>query len=353
MMVRHVRSLYFIHKVNRKTKESFYDCDTFKEELNQFYFDYTTFTTKESLIQTPHYSIKLPKYRSTLLTAYQNNREFDFYTSFDDDEDHCVVDNCANVNIWNDFEAFIPESYLKINAEASTTVFAVNGDSNLPTGCGDVPVQWKDDEGQVYEIVLKNVLHFPKSPVKIISVVALAEQLKDDWDTWIQSRQRQSTFTWDFGKHIKTIIHGKSKLPELLIKSNKRKMDAFYSLVQTSQSANCHLNFCRAFSVDRSLMEKDDLEVRISDWSYEKCVYENEVVEEDEASRYKVVHDASIPPPPVLSIGCSVRYIKNDHIEVGTLIGIDLSDPSQPTTFTIEFQDDRKETTSREYFELV
>ena len=72
-----------------------------------------------------------------------------------------------------------------------------------------------------YNIILKNVLHFPKSPVKILSVASLAEQLKDDLDTWILSRRFQSIFTWDFGKYTKTILHGSSKLPEIQVKSSQ------------------------------------------------------------------------------------------------------------------------------------
>ena len=77
----------------------------------------------------------------------------------------------------------------------STGVSVVDGDSNLLTGCGYVPVDWTNDKGVVYKINLKNVLQFPKSPLKILSVVALADQLKDNWDTLIWSRCFQSIFT--------------------------------------------------------------------------------------------------------------------------------------------------------------
>ena len=141
------------------------------------------------------YYVKLPEFHATFHTALQHEYDNSAYVTFDPDTQHCVVDNCANVHIWNDFSAFIPSSYMKINEASSTAVSAVNGDSNLPAGCGDVPVSWKDDNGKEYHIVLKNVLHFSKSPVKILSVVQLAEQLQDDLDTWILSRIFQSIFT--------------------------------------------------------------------------------------------------------------------------------------------------------------
>ena len=139
--------------------------------------------------------VKLPPFRNALLTALQNSKGAGVFTSFDLDTETCVVDNCANVNIWNDINGFIPESYLKINEEASTAVSAVNGEGNLPAVCGDVPIEWTDDKGQNYKTILKNVLHFPKSPVKILSVVSLVEQFQVGFDTWILSRIFQFIFT--------------------------------------------------------------------------------------------------------------------------------------------------------------
>ena len=88
------------------------------------------------------------------------------YVTFDAETEVYVVDNCANVHIWNDFEGFIPDSYMKINSEASASVSAVNGDNNLPAGCGDVPLEWTDDEGKKYKIILKMFSIFPKVQLK-------------------------------------------------------------------------------------------------------------------------------------------------------------------------------------------
>ena len=68
------------------------------------------------------------------------------------------------------------------------------------------------------------------------------------------TRRRQSIFTWEFGKFTKTIIHGKSRLPELSVTSTHSSTDAFFSLVKKSKTANCHLIFGKAFKVDRSAM---------------------------------------------------------------------------------------------------
>lgn len=304
---------------------------------------------QEDLASTP---IKLPEYQSTFLAAFQHNENKGVYTTFDPDTEYCVVDNCANVHIWNDFSAFIPSSYLKFNAAVSTSVSAVNGDSNLPAGCGDVPVAWKDDNGKEYDIVLKNVLHFPKSPVKILSVVSLSEQLQDDLNTWILTRRRQSIFTWAFGKFTKTIIHGKSRLPELSVKSTHSSTDAFFSLVKKSKTANCHLIFGKAFKVDRSAMAA----IENLDSESIPCFFPSShhayAVETENSSDDPISSETVLPPIPTLSIGSSVRYIKDDHVEVGTLVGVDMSNPSVPTMFDIEFKDGRKVQATRENLEL-
>ena len=295
--------------------------------------------------------VKLPPFRNALLTALQNSKRAGVFTSFDLDTETCVVDNCANVNIWNDINGFIPDSYLRINEQASTAVSAVNGEGNLPAGCGDVPIEWKDDKGQDYKIILKNVLHFPKSPVKILSVVSLAEQLKDDLDTWILSRRYQSIFTWDFGKFTKTILHGSSKLPELQVKSSQKNAEAFYSLVRKSQTANCHLIFNKAFKTDRSSMTKEENKDMNNSLfcCMTKHAYEVDKVQDDYDESDSVT---SIPSISTLCIGCSVKYMQDDHVETGTLVGVDISDPSKPALYEIEFKDDRKVQTTREHLEL-
>ena len=176
----------------------FKDCQLIPSEYEQYFFDCQDYilpsnqnTTNPSVqqenchichekYQSLQYNIKLPVYQQALLTALQNNGEYGVYATFDPETEHCVVDNCANVHIWNEYSSFIPSSYMKLNSACSTAVSAVNGQSNLPTGCGDVPVEWTDDNGKVFKITLKNVLHFPNSPVKILSVVGLADQLKDE-----------------------------------------------------------------------------------------------------------------------------------------------------------------------------
>ena len=50
-------------------------------------------------------------------------------------------------------------------------------------------------------------------------------------------------------------------------------------------------------------------------------------------------------------LGGSVRYIKDDHVEVGTLVSVDMSNPLVPAKFDNEFKDGRKVQATRENLE--
>ena len=72
-----------------------------------------------------------------------------------------------------------------------------------------------------------------------------------------------------------------------------------------------------------------------------KYIYENAIDGE-------MLYESS----PALEVGASVRYVKNDHIEHGDLIGVNISDLSQPPIFTIQFSDGRTVETTRDHIGL-
>ena len=179
--------------------EYFFDCKEMILTPNHLlYLDLQCIVNHVKKIVNPFQSkptIQLPNLFQVNLTALQSNNEFGVYATFDPETQNYVLDNCTNVHIWDDLSTFIPASYIKFSSTSTSVISAVNGTINLPAGCGDAPVKWIDDNGQFFKITLKNILHFPKSPVNIISIVGLAEQLKDDWYTWVLSCRHQSLFT--------------------------------------------------------------------------------------------------------------------------------------------------------------
>ncbi len=66
-----------------------------------------------------------------------------------------------------------------------------------PELVGRLPVTWKDNDGNPYSIVLEDVLYFPRSPVNVLLVTSLANQLDDDFGTSIKTSINMSKFVWD------------------------------------------------------------------------------------------------------------------------------------------------------------
>ena len=133
--------------------------------------------------------------------------------SFDSDGTICVVDNSANVHIWQQRSDFT--SYSKID---DYNVATIGGENHLAHGIGTVQMTWTDDVGHKHKYSMINVLHFPDSPVNILSVTAFANQLDDDDGTSIKTMRRHSIFEWSFGKGQRTIHHPPTNnLPQFLV----------------------------------------------------------------------------------------------------------------------------------------
>eukprot|EP00957_Ditylum_brightwellii_P189232 14403620-Ditylum_brightwellii.AAC.1 len=64
--------------------------------------------------------------------------------------------------------------------DPNTGFATIGGTDHRPQGIGDAQISWKDDDGINHTYQLKKALCFPESPVSIISVTSLAEQLIDD-----------------------------------------------------------------------------------------------------------------------------------------------------------------------------
>ena len=188
-----------------------------------------------------------------------------------------------------------------------------------------------------------------------MSIVYLTEQLQDNWDTWIQSRRHQSLFTWNLGRFSKTIIHGKSRLPELIIKSAEDSIAALSSIISKSKTDDRQLAFHLAFTIDRTSLKKDEdenysLSNNIKESHFFSPENETDLFEEDYDDDD---HLNPLPKPPTLSIGCSVRFAKDDHVEDGVLCGFDISDKASPVVFEIEFKDGRKVKPTREHIKRL
>ena len=152
--------LVFFYGFRAIFDEQFYDCLEFDTPklVGDCFFDAIEFGDEflarpaDNLHATSlEYSLILPEYQQTYLSALSYGSEHGAFVSFDLDSTHCVVDNCANVHIWNELNDFVQGSYVAFDQDLSTGVSAVNGASNNPAGIGNVRVSWLDDEGKEHK----------------------------------------------------------------------------------------------------------------------------------------------------------------------------------------------------------
>ena len=132
---------------------------------------------------------------------------------FDSDTSMVICDNSANTHICNDKRMFTDYR----DAVTTTHVATIGGRNSKPAGIGTVKWTWTDDAGNSHTHHLKDVLHFPTSPVNILSITELAKALNDDKRTGIDTKRMYSRFYWDSNKYQKTFKHSSSNLPEMAI----------------------------------------------------------------------------------------------------------------------------------------
>ena len=137
-----------------------------------------------------------------------------------------VIDNAANVHIANERTMFHT-----LRPCTKRCVATIGGTDLVPEGIGTVLVNIKDDEGISSILTLEDVLFFPASPFNLISIACLADQFKDDDNTFIRTARFHSDFTWNFGKHSKTIYHAQSRIPEVEVTTSKGSLKGFATAI--------------------------------------------------------------------------------------------------------------------------
>ena len=143
----------------------------------------------------------------------------------------------------------------------------------------------------------------------------------------------------------------------MLVNTSKDSIASFNALVSKSKSSDTHLAFQSVLPKERNQVAKDEDNYYsvFANSSIPLCqpckeddeeyISDSETVQEDHPLKYNIIS--------ALEVGAEVKYIKNDNSEKGILLGVNLSNPSEPPIFTIEFKDGRKQQTTREHIELV
>ena len=99
--------------------------------------------------------------------------------------------NSANVHVCNDKNCFKGE----LVTEKSYQVATIRDSHNRATAVGTVVWEWKDDKGKLHTFEVKDVLYLLDSPVNILSVTKVADQLDDNHGTGIDIKYAIQPFT--------------------------------------------------------------------------------------------------------------------------------------------------------------
>ena len=152
-----------------------------------------------------------------------------FLADFDDTSCATVIcNNSVNIHICND-----PSMFDNLSTEyLSKVVATIGGKANIPVRVGTVTWAWHDDKHICHNHVIKNVHYFPSSPVNILSVTALADQLEDKMTTGIDTKWKHSLLYWK-GGHKCTIFHPARQLPDVALE------------IQDKQAFHSYLEHCR------------------------------------------------------------------------------------------------------------
>ncbi len=135
----------------------------------------------------------------------------DKYNSFNSDSAIVVIHNCANSHIWNNQQNFVNFRDL---AEVNN-VATIGGQNHYPVRIGSVYKQIPSVNGKIGDVKLENVLYIPNSPVKMISLVCLGNNLDDSEGTFISTRRFRSSLKWDKDKFERELQHPGSRLPKI------------------------------------------------------------------------------------------------------------------------------------------
>ena len=127
-----------------------------------------------------------------------------------------VLDNAANVHIGNNINMF-----QTLNPCTQRCIATIGGTAFQPEGIGTVLIRVKYNKEVLSNMLLEDVLYFPSSPVNLISITCLADQLKDNERTFIRTARYHSDFTWNFGAHTTTIHHAQIRIPEMEVSTEK------------------------------------------------------------------------------------------------------------------------------------
>ena len=243
----------------------------------------------------------------------------------------CYVDNCANTHIWSNAEDFEDGSLKPIGKLSS--VATIGGSNFYPEKVGRLPLTWKDDSGSSYSIVLDDVLFFPRSPVNILSVTALANQLDDDSGTYVKTCRNSSEFVWHSSRHRITLQHGQCQLPEMRVNEGYEKL---------KMKNNIFSLYCGPCSKQDTTLPEDLIDSSVPGVIPRLAVYFNKNKLDPPSNSTETIATPFTSNKPLTSnkfkIGDLLRYTKDGFSDFCTVNEISMKDLESPVEYKITLE---------------
>ena len=253
------------------------------------------------------------------------------YESFDSDGAIAVVDNCANRHIWNNREDFVTYKPLDKVSQVAT----IGGANHYPVGIGLVRIQVPDDAGMTSSIVMNDVLYFPNSPVKIISVMCLGDDLNDSSGTWITTKRFESLLKWDCKQYSKKITHPRSRLPELIVNPGCSSDMALCTALDTVRTT--HEPHTLETVLPEDIFDASD---EVQSHSLAASVTANNTANDDKSSTEpthdKILSDESVIATDYFQVGDAICYTKDDLTGIVTILKINFGSAVRGPMYKIQ-----------------
>jgi hypothetical protein len=251
--------------------------------------------------------------------------------TWDSDSIPVVIDNSANTHIWNCLDHFVPGSLKYFDDDDDVGVLTIGKDSSRPLGIGTVVITIREDTGTMTDVTLIDCLYFPTSPVNIISVTALAKQLDDLDGTWITTRWRTSTFSWNSERHRVSITHPSSQLPVLQVNLGISRFESFCSLFEDAGAAYQPLPLMTC----QTCLPTD----RYSD----VCFATDDIQSAQGDPRYRFTSKDTLEPALVSEtlpvVGDKLRLTRNGLNEAVDVMAVETDPETTVMYFTVALQD--------------
>ena len=200
----------------------------------------------------------------------------------------------------------------------------------------------------MHDIVIKDALYFPSSPVNVVSVAKLSLQYGDgvsigDQGTWIKTTHGTSWFSWDAEMFHKTILHPISNLPEIVV--NERALES-HQMSFFTKTLDTVTSYWKSKSEGASHVLLVDAN---------KCAKPSDLVDKEVATESKwqdeddYLHGFTVDDIPRFKCGDKLLYIRDGDVRDAFLKSI-TTDPSRlQLLYNIEFNDKSTLSVTKEF----